>query len=79
MGAHGARLELRMKRLLPVLVVFLMAGLLALGSAVKAPSIVFDSTSRDFGTVTEGEILKQVFTFSNKGDATLEILKVEPS
>jgi hypothetical protein len=68
-----------MKRLLSVLLAVLMPGLLALGSAVKAPSIAFDSTSRDFGTVTEGESLKQVFTFRNKGDATLEILKVEPS
>lgn len=68
-----------MKRLVSVLFAVLIAGLLALESAEKAPSIAFDSVARDFGTVTEGENLKHVFTFRNKGDATLEILKVEPS
>jgi len=56
-----------------------MLGLLALGSADKAPVIAFDGIAKDFGTVTEGETLKHVFTFRNKGDTTLEILKVEPS
>ena len=33
----------------------------------------------DHGTVTEGQVIKHVFKFANKGDAVLEILKVEPS
>jgi hypothetical protein len=68
-----------MKRLLPVLLAILLLGLLTLGAADKAPAIAFDGVAKDFGTVTEGESLKHVFTFKNKGEATLEILKVEPS
>jgi hypothetical protein len=68
-----------MKRLLPVLLAILALGLVTLQAAEKAAVIAFDSITKDFGTVTEGESLKCVFTFKNKGDATLEILKVEPS
>ncbi len=68
-----------MNRLLPVLLTILMLGLFASGAAQKTPVIAFDGTGKDFGTVTEGESLKHVFIFTNKGDATLEILKVEPS
>ena len=50
-----------------------------MGAAEKGPVIAFDGTAKDFGTVTEGESLKHVFIFKNAGDATLEILKVEPS
>jgi hypothetical protein len=71
--------ELKMKRLVLVLLAIVMLGLLALGAADKAPAIAFDGIAKDFGTVTEGEMLKYVFPFKNKGDATLEILKVEPS
>jgi hypothetical protein len=71
--------ELMMKRLLPVVLAILVLGLVTLGAAEKTPVIAFDGIAKDFGTVTEGERLKQVFTFKNKGDATLEILKVEPS
>jgi|PlaIllAssembly_1097288.scaffolds.fasta_scaffold226762_1 hypothetical protein len=68
-----------MKRLLPVLLAILALGLVALQAAEKTAVIAFDGITKDFGTVTEGERLKYVFTFKNKGDATLEILKVEPS
>lgn len=47
--------------------------------AEKAPTIVFENQSRDFGRVLEGEPLKHVFKFTNKGDALLQIEKVEPS
>jgi hypothetical protein len=71
--------EPMMKRLLPVLLAILAIGLLTAGAAEKAPAILFDGIAKDVGTVTEGASLKHVFTFKNKGDATLEILKVEPS
>ena len=43
----------------------------------KAPTIVFEAQSKDFGKATEGQLLKHVFKFTNKGTATLEILSVE--
>ena len=58
---------------------FMTLGLLSLSAQDKAPKIEFDSTIQDCGKITEGETLKHVFRFTNKGDATLEILKVEPS
>ncbi len=45
----------------------------------KRPVISFDSQVKNVGKVVEGELIKQVFKFTNKGDATLEIYKVEPS
>jgi len=45
----------------------------------RVATIVFDKQSKDFGKVMEGEKLKHVFLFKNKGTATLEILRVEPS
>jgi len=43
----------------------------------RRAAIVFDGQSKDFGRVLEGEPLKHVFKFTNKGDATLEILKID--
>lgn len=68
-----------MNRPLLVLLAILVFALLTLGAAERAPMIVFDSIAKDFGTVTEGESLKHVFVFKNKGDSTVEIFKVEPS
>ena len=77
--SYCVRAELMMKRILPVLLVILVPGLVVLNAAEKASVIAFDAIAKDFGTVTEGQSLKYVFTFKNKGDATLEIMKVEPS
>ncbi|PYV16828.1 MAG: hypothetical protein DMG07_07040 [Acidobacteria bacterium] len=44
---------------------------------LAAQTIVFDSQTKDFGKVTEGERVKHVFKFSNKGSATLEIRSAE--
>ena len=46
-------------------------------AAPNGPMIVFDSPSKDFGKVTEGQVLKHIFKFTNKGTATLEILNAE--
>jgi hypothetical protein len=45
----------------------------------KAPSIVLDDSERDFGKVIQGETLKHIFSFANKGSTVLEILEIEPS
>ncbi len=45
----------------------------------RTPSVVFEKPSQDLGKVTQGEIVRHVFKFTNKGDATLEITKVEPA
>jgi len=47
----------------------------AVGQA-KSPSIYFESVNRDVGTIPQGEIIKQVFAFTNKGSAALEIKDV---
>jgi len=57
----------------------LIAGVMALSGQDKTPSMVFDSPLKDFGKVLQGEMIKHVFSFSNQGSATLEILSVEPS
>ena len=57
----------------------LIAAVLVISAQDKPPVIEFDSLSKDFGKVTEGQVLRHVFRFTNKGAATLEILKVEPS
>jgi hypothetical protein len=68
-----------MKRLDLTVLALLSLALLSIGAQNRAPRIVFDSQSKDCGKVTEGEPLKHIFRFTNTGDATLEILKVEPS
>ena len=68
-----------MKRFSLLLCLVLIAGILFLPAQDKRPSIVFDGPTKDFGKVTEGETLKHVFKFTNKGEAVLDILKVEPS
>jgi hypothetical protein len=57
----------------------LIIALTALSGQDKAPSIVVDNSVKDFGKVLQGEMLKHVFSFANKGSATLEILSVESS
>lgn len=68
-----------MKRLSFIFWIILSAGVFSLPAQEKRPSIVFENLFADRGKVTEGEIIKHIFKFANKGDATLEILKVEPS
>jgi hypothetical protein len=52
---------------------------MALWGQDEAPSMVFDGLAKDFGKVMQGEMLKHVFSFINKGSSTLEILGVGPS
>ncbi len=55
------------------------AGTMILPAQDKHPVISFEGQTHDAGKVTEGETIKHVFKFRNKGDAVLEIFKVEPS
>jgi hypothetical protein len=60
------------------------AALLLLASAHLSaqdsrPTIVFDSQAHDFGKAIQGEELKHLFKFTNRGSAPLEIFKVEGS
>jgi hypothetical protein len=66
-----------MKRLGFVLGILAAMVTLPLRAQGKAPLIVFDGQTKDFGKILEGETIKHVFTFTNKGTATLEILKTE--
>ena len=68
-----------MKRLLLVICALLTAGILPLMARQKGPSIEFDGITRDVGKVADGDVIHQVFKFTNKGDATLDILSVTPS
>ncbi len=61
------------------LLVWTLAGATVAVCQAGVPSIVFDSISKDIGTVTQGEIVKHVFPFTNKGTGTLEIKRVESS
>lgn len=45
----------------------------------RTPSIVFEAAVKDFGKVYAGETLVQIFNFSNRGDAFLEIAEVRPT
>ena len=67
-----------MRRCLVALCAILVAGFVPLFARQKTPTIVFDSDSKDVGRVWEGDQLKQIFKFTNKGDGQLEILNVQP-
>lgn len=41
------------------------------------PQVVFDSTSKDFGTLRQGEKVEASYTISNEGTAPLRIEKIE--
>ncbi len=68
-----------MKRFCFAMWMCLTFGLIVLSGQEKAPSIVVDNPVKDFGKVTVGKTLKHVFSFSNSGSSTLEILEVEPT
>jgi hypothetical protein len=45
----------------------------------KQPSIEFDFVSRDYGAVTQGQTIKQIFPFVNKGAGVLRIMDIGKS
>ena len=66
-----------MKLFCSVLWILLLAGQTGLWGQVNVSSMAFDNSVKDFGKVIQGEMLKHVFSFSNQGSSTLEILGVE--
>ncbi len=67
-----------MRSYLAALVLVLAASVSVCGQT-SGPSISIENTSRDAGTISQGEMIRQVFQFANKGDRTLEILDVAHS
>jgi hypothetical protein len=66
------------KRSLQFLVTVLVGAMaLTVGVGQGKPSIQFDSITRDAGTVQQGDVIKRVFIFTNRGGGILEILNVE--
>ncbi|MBU6452968.1 MAG: DUF1573 domain-containing protein [Cyanobacteria bacterium REEB67] len=69
----------------PVLLSFLLGGVLLAGAAVllyktpSQPEIAFDAVVRDLGHVEEGVEVKTQFVVSNKGGTPLEIEDVKSS
>jgi hypothetical protein len=59
-----------------VLFALLAAAGPALTGQANAPSVHFENTTGDAGTVAQGEIIKQVFIFTNKGPGVLKILDI---
>lgn len=45
----------------------------------KAPKIVFEEMSKDFGTIDEGNPVEHEFVFTNKGESDLIIRKIKAS
>jgi hypothetical protein len=69
-----------MKPSIPVICVLILAWILPLQAQQKGPAIEFDSITKELSKIVyDGEVINQIFKFTNKGDATLEILKVEPA
>lgn len=58
---------------------WLTVGAVSLPAQAKTPTIAFDSLTKDFGSVIEGQTLKHLFKFTNKGAALLEIIRAEGS
>ncbi len=61
------------------IVLFVILTTSTVAAQSKGPVIEFQKTNVDLGTVIQGEAIKQVFDFVNKGGATLQILDVEHS
>lgn len=51
----------------------------ATGGMAGSPQFEFKETTHDFGTITEGEVVEHVFTFTNTGDAPLVIQSTSAS
>ena len=63
-------------RFCSMVLTILLATLTSLTGQTKGPSVSFENTDRDVGKIPQGETIKQVFTFTNNGPGTLEILNV---
>ncbi|RII25846.1 MAG: hypothetical protein CXR31_12635 [Geobacter sp.] len=49
------------------------------GTALAAPELAVDQPVHDFGTVVQGKKVDHIFKFRNRGDATLNVIRVRTS
>jgi hypothetical protein len=68
-----------MKRYLHLACLLLILAMPLAAQNTNAPSISFDTETKDFGKILEGEKLKHIFRFVNKGTQTLQVLSVNAS
>jgi hypothetical protein len=68
--------ELAMRRFLHPACVIILLAVSLFAQNMNAPSISFDTQTKEFGKVLEGEKLKHVFRFVNKGTQTLQVQSV---
>lgn len=62
-----------------LILLWFLAGITAVPGNASSPSVVFDGFSKDLGRINQGEVARYVFSFSNKGPGTLDILSIETS
>lgn len=60
-------------------ILFYAALAASTGFGQGKPSIQFEGVARDAGAVQQGDVIRQVFAFTNKGSGILKILNVEHS
>ena len=63
----------------PLNVYGMVTCLICLLQAPERPVIVFDTLTKDFGSVFEGETLTHVFTFTNTANSTVQIEDIKPT
>jgi hypothetical protein len=66
-------------RLCFVFLACLLSGLTTAAGQAKHPSIAFEFQSKDFGSISQGQRIKETFLFANKGTAVLKITDIEKS
>jgi hypothetical protein len=66
-------------RFYSILLFCLLPAMLNASGEASHPSIGFEFVSKDFGNVTQGEVIKQIFQFANRGKGLLEIIEIEKS
>jgi hypothetical protein len=72
-------MRLRNSRRFAVLLIAAVGLLAAQASASSAARAAFKSTSHDFGKIKQGDVLTYEFAFTNAGDTTLVIDRLETS
>jgi hypothetical protein len=58
---------------------FMLTGAFGALGQDKQPAIEFEFVSKDFGTVAQGQTIKQTFSFTNKGAGVLRIMDIGKS
>jgi hypothetical protein len=64
-------------RFFSVVLACLLPGMV--NGQAKHPSIEFEFLSRDLGSISQGQRIREKFPFTNKGTGVLEIADIEKS